>query len=393
MKSLLTHWWAAAVLAVGAMGCATMPARFIPDATAAPAGSTVESFGGVETVFLKGARVGLAVGLRTTDARTRDFVVLITNESDRPVRLDEGGFACSAETSDGRKPTTELLERIYTQAWSQYGAYTQVTRVRPTTVYDIAPGGHYAKAIEVRDYLQTSDAELWHTATRYRFSLSVGDESFAFAFRVETPADVEARRRTRAESQGFVGPQVAQVSSGAIRVDGSVSDWGGIPPLLEDPVADSRGPGYTDLKAVYLAVDSQYVYVRFDLSEPAKWDPAGYALAISLSKSQELVLEAYYFTEWRSRMLFDDPARRGGQSLAQLSTGIVRWGASSLEARFNKNDWDRAIRAANTYSASAWASIPSPAVMLGRKATQLDPPTGGPDWQVVDTTAAVNAMF
>jgi len=50
-----------------------------------------------------------------------------------------------------------------------------------------------------------------------------------------------------------------------ITIDGSFADWAGIAPLYEDPSDTTQG---TDLKAVYVAHDEQYLYVRFTLYAP-----------------------------------------------------------------------------------------------------------------------------
>jgi len=50
-----------------------------------------------------------------------------------------------------------------------------------------------------------------------------------------------------------------------ITIDGSFGDWAGVPAAYEDPSDTTEA---TDLKAIYLAHDEQYLYVRFTLYAP-----------------------------------------------------------------------------------------------------------------------------
>ena len=52
-----------------------------------------------------------------------------------------------------------------------------------------------------------------------------------------------------------------------IAIDGDFGDWAGIAPTYEDP---SETTDATDFKAVYLAHDEQYLYVRFTLYAPGE---------------------------------------------------------------------------------------------------------------------------
>lgn len=58
------------------------------------------------------------------------------------------------------------------------------------------------------------------------------------------------------------------VADGAITVDGATGDWDGISPILAD-LTGEKGPWMAtngDLKQLYLAKDSQYLYVRMDMN-------------------------------------------------------------------------------------------------------------------------------
>jgi hypothetical protein len=58
-----------------------------------------------------------------------------------------------------------------------------------------------------------------------------------------------------------------------ITVDGDITDWVGIAPALTDPQGDDS-PGYTgdDIQAIYLARDTEHLYLRMDLWENVNWD-------------------------------------------------------------------------------------------------------------------------
>lgn len=51
-----------------------------------------------------------------------------------------------------------------------------------------------------------------------------------------------------------------------IQVDGSGLDWSGIPPAITDPSGDAGSIAGSDITAIYLARDSQNIYVRIDVA-------------------------------------------------------------------------------------------------------------------------------
>ena len=60
---------------------------------------------------------------------------------------------------------------------------------------------------------------------------------------------------------------VAQVRTGAIRIDGRREDWLGIAPAVVDPVGDYVVAGMSkggDVRAMYLCEDDRCLYVRVD---------------------------------------------------------------------------------------------------------------------------------
>lgn len=72
---------------------------------------------------------------------------------------------------------------------------------------------------------------------------------------------------------------VARVLPSTIKIDGNPDDWAGIPPVVVDAVGDYVMTGFSkggDVRAVYLASDNQYLYVRVDcvrhLSKRIRYD-------------------------------------------------------------------------------------------------------------------------
>ena len=69
-----------------------------------------------------------------------------------------------------------------------------------------------------------------------------------------------------ADSSFFLS-QVPTVQDGSITIDGGPSDWNGVAPIVSDSPTDSIcGPG-TDIKAIYLAKDGNYLYWRVDTAD------------------------------------------------------------------------------------------------------------------------------
>ncbi len=88
-------------------------------------------------------------------------------------------------------------------------------------------------------------------------------------------------------------PAIPVVRTGAIRIDGDLNDWKTIKPQIEDPTSDNLSRALregADLKALWLAQDSENLYLRVDT---ARKMPTGLRLrvlvrAIDGSKSEAL---------------------------------------------------------------------------------------------------------
>lgn len=62
-----------------------------------------------------------------------------------------------------------------------------------------------------------------------------------------------------------------------ITIDGDITDWAGVTPILVDPAGDGGANGFgqtVDYREVYIANDDDYLYFRFDLEALA--DPTNY---------------------------------------------------------------------------------------------------------------------
>jgi len=68
----------------------------------------------------------------------------------------------------------------------------------------------------------------------------------------------------RAEKVASV-PSPIVVTSKTITIDGNVTDWAGISPIITDAVGDSNSTSGSDISAVYVAKDNSNLYFRIDL--------------------------------------------------------------------------------------------------------------------------------
>ncbi|MBC8493063.1 MAG: hypothetical protein H8D43_04685 [Chloroflexi bacterium] len=67
-----------------------------------------------------------------------------------------------------------------------------------------------------------------------------------------------------------------------IVIDGKDDDWVGVAPVLEDPQGDSLLGGDTDLRAVYLAQDDNFVFIMVQTDESLKKEQALVELSLDL---------------------------------------------------------------------------------------------------------------
>jgi hypothetical protein len=120
----------------------------------------------------------------------------------------------------------------------------------------------------------------------------------------------------------------------SILVDGNISDWEGISPAIIDRIGDKVGSNSgTDIDKIYLAKDSDYLYLRIDLSDGSP-NPNAFGYHINLSKNPELAVNDYYdvslysngqwwdslyylisLNPWQSQHVYDDAAVAGNSSL------------------------------------------------------------------------------
>jgi hypothetical protein len=170
----------------------------------------------------------------------------------------------------------------------------------------------------------------------------------------------------------FLFLSAARVSADlrTIIVDGDVSDWFGVAPLVTDPQNDQTGCPEEDIKAVYVANDAEHLYFRMELynelpegveifgdtnfdgeeyayiffidSIPGAGDPdyggADYAIeysvtglvnviVINVTASSEFMLSDTYLLKWNETMsewqpLFDCPNVDGSANATNIEVSV-----------------------------------------------------------------------
>ncbi len=134
-----------------------------------------------------------------------------------------------------------------------------------------------------------------------------------------------------------------------ISVDGDISDWYGIKPIITDPAFDDSG-SYTgtDIKNIYLAVDSTKIYTRIDLTDDAP----------------NMVLPAFYAIGLESQ---DDPRYKNATLLIQYDKKYTkRWHASVRTLWVDENEGDyRTAAIGNVSTGDSYLEAVFPLIGLG----------------------------
>ncbi len=374
---------------------------FIPDAPAA--GSTIVSVDGVPTVFVRGAQADVSVGLKEAEYPVeRELHIWIKNKSDRPLTVDQGLFTCAAVKSGGERTDVDVVEidHQYIPGRAGYsfgtpgqpgysfspgspGGMTTVVGGRAIQKTDLLPGQDADAVLALAHdkaghFEKRGDTEVWvgESVARYEVSLPLGGEVISFSFRVEK----ESEQDTRGAVAGFPeAGRVTRVPRGTIRLEGSISDWAGIRPIMVDDSTDAEPPS-ADLRAVYLAFDDLHVFLRIDVGDPG--DMVGYAVAMGVSTSFDFALEAYNRGYgWQARAINYDAAA-GAQTM--FSQGTCRWSGSSLEVMLPRDtEIKERLGRRDTFTVSAWAGIPV-SVRVTMQSPAMDPPVRDPDYRIVD---------
>ena len=143
-----------------------------------------------------------------------------------------------------------------------------------------------------------------------------------------------------------------------ITIDGDTSDWAGIAPAYTDEDGVNN-PGGVDFQNVYLANDSQYLYIRFTLMQPADPITLGNTY-IWLDNDNNPATGFQPFGNpnfGSSLMIIGDQAYQqagGGWNEGTLTDGDVAYGADSIPGL----DFEFRILRSVTGVSGAFAGVP-----------------------------------
>ena len=125
-----------------------------------------------------------------------------------------------------------------------------------------------------------------------------------------------------------------EVPKATITIDGDQSDWSGISPLIVDDINDSEADETgTDIKNVYLAKDSCYLFVRFDFKDADPNKNILYHLNFQYGQGDTNRYEIVMFfsdNEWIVELRFD---RDNNYQWVLVYTDSCAVGNKLLEAR------------------------------------------------------------
>ena len=143
-----------------------------------------------------------------------------------------------------------------------------------------------------------------------------------------------------------------------INIDGKPGDWIGIEPLMTDVKGDSTdNKNRCDIKDVYLAVDEQYTYIRFDFFDTNPFNGRGNYFNFVIQKNSKisLVLQVVYRDgRWKSRMkLYSDI------QITSNFIGKAKVGNQFFEARFSNAKIFELLENNSIYVSGAYAGAES----------------------------------
>jgi hypothetical protein len=81
---------------------------------------------------------------------------------------------------------------------------------------------------------------------------------------------------------------IFEIPTRTITIDGLPEDWAGIEPVLVDPQGDSTCGTGTDIKSVFVAQDSEYLYWRMD-TWSGTFSLSGPSPAIEINQTKDLL--------------------------------------------------------------------------------------------------------
>jgi hypothetical protein len=132
---------------------------------------------------------------------------------------------------------------------------------------------------------------------------------------------------------------LSKVPLASIKINGKFDDWSDIRPMFVDTVGDKLGlqpDEGRDIEKVYLARDSKYIYVKFDVADGklnSLREPT-YDVVIKINQGVDILLKTYYNKYQHKWISMIGKWEKDTEDWSQIGTGSHRRKGSSFEARF-----------------------------------------------------------
>ncbi|MGR5540549.1 hypothetical protein ACPV5V_18390 [Vibrio campbellii] len=154
---------------------------------------------------------------------------------------------------------------------------------------------------EFEDISQWSTVDYIHTQVFDNGNQNFKGSNLWFFDRAEAIAYAEQLDAGEVEFSNECELIVRQVPEKTITIDGTISDWQGVTPILKDPIGDINKSA-VDLTAVYVAKDSQYIYVRMDKAgtamPPARHYVSNAVMLTTPTSNPDMPIEQGYYIQY-----------------------------------------------------------------------------------------------
>ncbi|MDD2714516.1 MAG: carboxypeptidase-like regulatory domain-containing protein [Candidatus Wallbacteria bacterium] len=145
--------------------------------------------------------------------------------------------------------------------------------------------------------------------------------------------------------------QLPYTSYRTITVDGSITDWSGVTPILSDPQDLPSSLAGCDIKAVYLAQNASYYYFGFEFYGPISWDDLDVSYSYKFVGSDE-VGEGWWWNPQQNPDVIDD---HHGTAFPQTTASS----GSFVETRMAKVSGSKQLERFNIYAVETRKNVTS----------------------------------
>ena len=147
-----------------------------------------------------------------------------------------------------------------------------------------------------------------------------------------------------------------KIPHATIKIDGKFEDWSDIPPMFIDEVGDKVGSeNGMDIEKVYLARDSKYIYVKFDIADGSfnsQWETR-YNVVIHITQGVYISLTTRYNKYRHKWTAIISKYEDATKEYDVISTGWHRRKGSSFEARFLLSSIGEYVQMGDSYYINA----------------------------------------